>query len=159
MNAPNAGAAGAVLMALAISWLWPAECCAPTVTTAAAVITPAAVDAAPAAAPATVELPPRAAPAAAEAEPSQRLQLPDGTSVPTLNGAIDAAPLQQYWGNWPWSPIVGVVRGAGVDWYQHADGSCSTTQMVWRSDLGRHAAMTRVAHPGPAPAAPAIAQR
>lgn len=156
MNASNAGAAGAVLMALAISWLMPVEAHAPTAAPIAAVPSPA-VHAAPV--PATAELPAAAPAALAPAEPSPRLELPDGTSVPTLNGAVDAAPLHHYWGNWPWSPIVGVVRGAGVDWYQHADGSCSTTQMVWRSDLGRHAAMTRVAHPGPVPAAPAVAQR
>ena len=48
------------------------------------------------------------------------------------------------------------VPCAGLDWYKHADGSYSTTQMVMRSDLGRMAAMTRVAHPGPAlvPTAP-----
>ena len=85
---------------------------------------------------------------------SRLLELPDGTTVETLNDAVDAAPLAQFWGQHPWSPIIGVDRSsAGVDWYRHADGSYSTTQMVWRKDLGRHAAMTRVAHPGPAPAA------
>ena len=96
---------------------------------------------------------PRATPAAAKPTGSRDLLLPDGTTVPTLNDAVDAAPIAQFWGPEPWSPIVGVERSsAGVDWYKHADGSYSTTQMVWRSDLGRHAAMTRVAHPGPAPA-------
>lgn len=96
---------------------------------------------------------PRAGSAAANPSSSRDLLLPDGTTVPTLNDAIDAAPITQFWGPTPWSPIVGVERNsAGIDWYKHADGSYSTTQMVWRSDLGRHAAMTRVAHPGPAPA-------
>ncbi len=82
---------------------------------------------------------------------SRELELPDGTFVPALNAAVDAAPLATYWGPSPWSPITGVERNsAGVDWYQHANGSYSTTQMVWRKDLGRYAAMTRVAHPGPA---------
>lgn len=82
---------------------------------------------------------------------SRELELPDGTFVPALNGAVDATPLATYWGPSAWSPITGVERSsAGVDWYQHADGSYSTTQMVWRKDLGRSAAMTRVAHPGPA---------
>ena len=97
-------------------------------------------------------------PLAAEPTGCRELQLPDGTSVPTLNDAVDAAPLAVYWGSSPWSPIVGIERSdAGLDWYRHADGSYSTTQMVWRKDLGRSAAMTRVAHPGPvsAPAAPA----
>lgn len=88
--------------------------------------------------------------------PSRDLLLPDGTSVPTLNGATDAEPLATYWGPFPWSPIVGVERNdQGLDWYRHADGSYSTTQMVWRQDLGRMAAMTRVAHPAPQAATPA----
>lgn len=91
------------------------------------------------------------------AAPSRRLELPDGTFVDALNGAVDAPSMKDYWGPFAWSPIVGVERsGAGLDWYKHADGSYSTTQMVMRSDLGRMAAMTRVAHPGPAtvPTAP-----
>jgi hypothetical protein len=88
-----------------------------------------------------------------DATGSRKLELPDGTFVATLNGAIDAPPLARYWGPFDWSPILGVERNdAGLDWYKHADGSYSTTQMVWRSDLGRNEAMTRVAHPGPAPA-------
>ncbi|MEZ6036498.1 MAG: hypothetical protein R3F29_03385 [Planctomycetota bacterium] len=105
-------------------------------------------EAAPAPANGTVE--PAPAAAAAPRDHARDLQLPDGTLVPALNGAVDAAPLKDYWGPFPWSPIVGVERSsAGVDWYRHQDGSYSTTQMVWRSDLGREAAMTRVAHPGP----------
>lgn len=89
--------------------------------------------------------------AKAKADHSRELQLPDGTFVAALNGAVDAAPLQQFWGPEPWSPIVGVERNdQGLDWYHHADGSYSTTQMVWRSDLKREVAMTRVGHPGPA---------
>lgn len=88
------------------------------------------------------------------ADKRHQLLLPDGTFVDALNGAVDAPPLGDYWGPFDWSPIVGVERSsAGVDWYKHADGSYSTTEMVMRSDLGRKAAMTRVAHPGPAPAA------
>jgi hypothetical protein len=48
----------------------------------------------------------------------------------------------------PWSPIVGVEHSAGVDWYRHANGSYSTTQMV-RADNGSVMAMTRVGHRGP----------
>jgi len=82
---------------------------------------------------------------------SDRLQLPDGTSVPSLNGAIDAAPLQDFWGPRPYSAIMGIEQADGIEWYRHYNGSYSTTQMVWRNDLGRHVAMTRVAHPGPTP--------
>ncbi len=97
--------------------------------------------------------PANAQPAAATAvDHTHDLALPDGTFVPALNGATDPAPLQQFWGPFAWSPIVGVRQGAGIDWYEHADGSMSTTQMVWCQQLGRELAMTRVAHPGPAPA-------
>lgn len=79
------------------------------------------------------------------------LALPDGSFVPALNGALGAPPLIRFWGNRPWSPIVGRERSdRGIDWYVHADGTRSTTQMAWRSDLGRMDAMTRVAAPGPA---------
>lgn len=89
-------------------------------------------------------------------EPSSTLELPDGTRVDALNGAVDAPSMKDYWGPFDWSPIVGVeTSSAGLEWYKHADGSYSTTQMVMRPDLGRMAAMTRVAHPGPSPASPA----
>jgi hypothetical protein len=107
---------------------------------------------APAPAPAKAEVtaakPP--APAAAAPDRSRQLELPDGTFVDALNGATGCAPLSQFWSaQRPWSPIVGIEKGKDIDWYRHADGSYSTTQMVWRQDLGRHDAMTRVAHPGP----------
>jgi hypothetical protein len=41
------------------------------------------------------------------------------------------------------------TNSQGLDWYKHKDGSYSTTQMVWREDLGKKMAMTRVAHPAP----------
>ena len=81
-----------------------------------------------------------------------KLELPDGTFVAALNDAVDAPSMKDFWGPFDWSPIVGVERSsAGVDWYKHSDGSFSTTEMVMRPDLGRKVAMTRVAHPGPAP--------
>ena len=99
-------------------------------------------------------------PRADAAAPSTLLELPDGSYVDALNGAVDAPPMRDFWGPFAWSPIVGVERSdAGIDWYRHADGSYSTTQMVLREDLGRMAAMTRVAHPGAAPAAAAAAPR
>jgi hypothetical protein len=125
----------------------------PVQTSPAAVVVPEQEAAVPAQA--TVD---RAAqPPAPAADHTRELALPDGTFVPTLNDSIDAPPLAEYWGTWPWSPIVGVQRSeAGIDWYQHADGSCSTTQMVWRSDYNRYMAMTRVGHPSTttAPTAP-----
>lgn len=89
-------------------------------------------------------------------EPRTSVELPDGTFVKALNGATDAPSMKDFWGPFDWSPIIGVeANSAGLDWYKHADGSYSTTQMVMRPDLGRMAAMTRVAHPGPSPAATA----
>jgi len=109
-----------------------------------------------------------AAPAAAEpaaapspAKPATWL-LPDGSRVAALNGAVDPKPLADAWPpGVPWSPIVGLERSpAGVDWYVHADGSKSTTEMKWRADLGRDDAVTRLARPTPvAPAAPIAAPR
>jgi hypothetical protein len=91
--------------------------------------------------------------APSDVDHSRELELPDGSFVPALNGAVGATRLAEYWGPLPWSPIVAVERSsAGIDWFRHQDGSYSTTQMVWRKDLGRYEAMTRVAHPGPAPA-------
>lgn len=116
----------------------------------------------------SVLVPSQAQPAEAQVatpEPAARATaslwlLPDGTRTAMLNGATDAPPLGEYWGTTvPWSPIVGIERNdQGVDWYRHQNGSYSTTQVVWRSDLQRHMAMTRVAHPAPA-AAPAPAAR
>lgn len=149
----------AAVIALSTCWLLSAT----AEPTAAAIQTPTPVVAmAPQepAVPASAKVMPTA-PAAPTpvADRSHLLELPDGSSMPTLNGAVDAAPLATYWGPFPWSPIVATERSdAGLDWYRHADGSYSTTQMVWRSDLGRMAAMTRVAHPGPTPATTAPAR-
>lgn len=106
---------------------------------------------------AVVPLPERGRKPAPPAGRPDQLALPDGSFVATLNGATDVPPLGDYWGNWPWSPIVGVERSsAGLDWYKHADGSFSTTQMAWSSTLKAHVPMTRVAHPSTdtAPVAP-----
>ena len=89
-------------------------------------------------------------PPAVAVDRQRQLLLPDGTYVPALNGAEDAEPIATYWGPFPWSPIVGIeTNSQGLDWYKHKDGSYSTTQMVWREDLGKKMAMTRVAHPAP----------
>ena len=86
------------------------------------------------------------------------LSLPDGTFVRCLNGATGAPPLSQHWGTRPWSPIIEIERSdRGVDWYVHADGTRTTTEMKWRQDLGRYDAMTRIAVPMGEP--PAIATK
>lgn len=78
------------------------------------------------------------------------LELPDGTFVPALNGATGALSLRECWGTRPCSPIERVERSdVGVDWYVHQDGTRTTTEMKWRSDLGRQDALTRIAVPLP----------
>lgn len=90
---------------------------------------------------------------------SRELLLPDGSYVPALNGATDPAPLKQFWGLVPWSPIVGVeTNDHGVAWYRHANGSYSTTETLWDSAGKRHVTLTRVAHQGPAET-PALAPK
>ena len=75
------------------------------------------------------------------------LRLPNGTYVAALNGAVDPAPLS--WPNdRPYSEIIGIERSpVGQDWWVHADGAKSTTVMAYRSDLGRHDAVTQLAIP------------
>ncbi|GEM_PF-6746786 len=75
------------------------------------------------------------------------LLLPDGSCVPVLNGAVGAPPL-----NWPkdrpWSPIKRlVVDPGGQEWYEHEDGSFSTTVNTWRQDLGRMDPLTNLFNP------------
>lgn len=107
----------------------------------------------PSAAPATpVAVPQPYAPSRPEAGKKGML-LPDGSEVAPLNGVTDPPAL--VWNNPEWSPIVRQERNGGIDWYVHADGSYSTTQWIWRSDLGRYDAMSYSLHPrAPAPIDP-----
>jgi hypothetical protein len=90
------------------------------------------------------------------------VDLPDGTSVPNLNGVTDKVRF-----TWtprrPYSPIIGKRPAAGPDdweWYEHADGSLSTTVMIWRSDLGRKDSTHVVAAPtADLPLDPRVAQK
>ena len=76
-----------------------------------------------------------------------RLGLEQGDRVATLNGVKE--PIELIWPDGlAYSPITGTQTDPdGLQWYVHADGSRSTTQMVWRSDLGRKVAMAVVANP------------
>jgi len=84
----------------------------------------------------------------AAAEDDGQLLLPTGERVPALNGV--RATVELLWpDDRPYAAITGISRQPnGLQWYVHADGSYSTTQMVYRSDLGRKAAMSLVASPG-----------
>jgi hypothetical protein len=94
------------------------------------------------------------------ADATSTLLLPDGSRVAALNGARSPRAMSEVWPTGvPWSPITGVERSpAGIDWFVHADGSRSTTQMVWRADLGRMDAMTRLARPTPRASLPVAAK-
>jgi hypothetical protein len=145
MNAPNAKTPIVVALlvtALAVAGSAGRDGADARVPEAAA---PVAAPAAPArpAAPAVVPLP---APSAPDAH---QLQMPDGTSLPPLNGAIDP-PKPRWQRGRPYSPVVGTVRlPDGRDAYQHADGTRTVTWMTFRKDLGRNVAVTAVSSPMP----------
>lgn len=92
-------------------------------------------------------------------DPGGSLRLPDGSYVPNLNGVGDQMVL-----NWPerlpFSPIVGRVTDSfGIERYLHADGSQSTTRLVYRRDLGRMDSMVTVSNPRPVAALRSAAGR
>src|SRR5690606_36359339 len=81
------------------------------------------------------------------AERTLHLALPDGTSVPPLNG-VERPAILPWPPHRPWSPIVGKETDEdGVQWYVHADGSSTTTQMAWHPQLGRLDPVTIVLNP------------
>lgn len=94
---------------------------------------------------AVVAAAPASPPPAVRSDAPRLLRLPDGSEVAPLNGVIAPGPL--VWGNVPYSPIVRTVRHRGVDWYEHQDGSRTTTLQVRRSDTGAPTPVTLVAHP------------
>ena len=75
----------------------------------------------------------------------ERLLMPDGSFVPTLNGVKNPAKIA--WGSTPYSPIVRKQFDPTITWYVHADGTYTTTMMQWRSDHGREDAVTLCLHP------------
>ena len=78
---------------------------------------------------------------------SNKLLLPDGTTVPILNGAF-GAPAMGWPDDRPWSPIIGKETDrAGLEWYIHEDGSKSTTQNLYHEHIGGMAPLTNVFNP------------
>lgn len=78
---------------------------------------------------------------------SNRLLLPDGTTVPVLNGAF-GAPEMGWPDERPWSPIIGKEMDRnGLEWYVHEDGSKSTTQNLYHTHTGGMAPVTNVFNP------------
>jgi hypothetical protein len=109
------------------TWRWldrePAPAVPPTPTPAPVVAPPGA------AAPAQADLgtKPKDPPKPAAAGP--RLQFPDGSSMPALNGVKTDVVIN--WGTRPFTRVVGTEDGPrGWKWYVHENGTRSTTAMV-----------------------------
>ncbi len=79
----------------------------------------------------------------------KRVMTPDGKWYALLNDATNVRDFREAWSSEvPWSPIVDITRDKqGQDWWVHADGTVSTSMMLWRKDLGRSDGMLQVAHP------------
>jgi hypothetical protein len=84
-------------------------------------------------------------PKADQVPEEQRLRMPDGSFVPTLNGVKNPAKIA--WGEQPYAPVVRIQKDPTLEWYVHADGTYTTTIMQWRSDLNREDAVTLCLHP------------
>ncbi|MEZ5963445.1 MAG: hypothetical protein R3F56_06320 [Planctomycetota bacterium] len=132
----------------AVLWFWPTDAAAtqPAPAPAASSSTTPEPQEAPAlsarwTAPAAVQHP-------SPTEQKHMVKLPTGEWVKALNGAVDA---RITWpSDRPFSPIIGVERASdGKEWWVHADGTKSTTEMVYRSDLGRHDGLGQIANPVP----------
>ncbi len=97
--------------------------------------------------------------------PAGAAVFPDGTWLPPLNGVQQAPPFPGFKDR-PWSPVVRIDTDprSRVQWYVHADGSVSCTQMVPSTD-GKRTWIEpgwAVGHPVPSPpvhVAPATPRR
>jgi hypothetical protein len=69
-------------------------------------------------------------------EPTRAVTMPDGSTLPVLNGAYGAKP--PIWpDDLPYSPPVRTaIADDGIEWYVH-DGFVWTTRNAFRQDLGR----------------------
>lgn len=66
------------------------------------------------------------------------IPLPDGTALPALNGAVRVGPFQRPAERGPLPSVVGVlVDENGFEWYEHSDGSMTTSRWVWLADKKR----------------------
>lgn len=74
------------------------------------------------------------------------LVMPDGQELPLLNGVTSAKPPIWPEGR-PYAEVVDKVVVGGVEYYRHKDGTMTTTQLLWRPDLGRYDATTQVKAP------------
>lgn len=77
--------------------------------------------------PAVVQAEPSPSTTPASTAPATAMaRFPGGHHLSALNGIAESVDMP--WPtDHPWSPVDGVVRDQGQDWYRHADGSWSTT--------------------------------
>ena len=88
--------------------------------------------------------PATATPLAPAQDNEPHVTYPDGSMWPALNGVKKPAAVTWPAGH-PFAPVVSKFRDSlGLEFYRHADGSLSTTQMMFRKDLGRDDAITQV---------------
>jgi len=80
------------------------------------------------------------------ADTHELLTMPDGQQLPPLNGVAKSADPAWPKGR-PYSPVTGTRMINGVEHYAHADGTLTTTQYLWRTDLNRFDATTVVKQP------------
>ena len=79
--------------------------------------------------------------------PEDQLLLPDGTRLPVLNGAYGAPP-PKWPEDRPWSPIVRKeIDKLGYEWYVHADGCKTITQVVFDRVSGKRMVATNTFQP------------
>jgi hypothetical protein len=66
------------------------------------------------------------------------LRCPDGTFLPLLNGVPEAYPLKRAARFGPMPPVVAkVTDSGGYEWYEHADGSLTTTRWTPSEYMGK----------------------
>jgi len=68
----------------------------------------------------------------------QGIPLPDGTCLPALNGVPRSGKIDRPPQHGPLQPVVGiVVDDARNEWYEHQDGSMTTSRFVWNKNRHR----------------------
>lgn len=127
-------AAAAVLAGGVAVVAWPRDTAPPPPPAKAAAPAPSPPQGPPPAAAATPGKPP---PLPVAPGPEDVIVYPDGSRMPALNGVT--RPPKPTYPDWlKFTPVVRTVRGAdGRDWYEHQDGSRTTTYWTWRAELGR----------------------
>jgi hypothetical protein len=74
---------------------------------------------------------------------SHGIPLPDGSFLPALNGVPRSGPVDRPSAYGPLQPVVGVVVDEKrLEWYEHQDGSMTTSRYVWSRERRRWEPMT-----------------